>query len=259
MLRRPDRNYSTDSWILIPQIEHAHLSGALAESWGDASLAELQPAAEVLQAIRHHDDGWKDWDAAPDVDPVAGRPLSFVEVPLDVAIDIWRRSIFLACSRGYLAAHMVSSHFTALLQKASPRWSLDPVRFQTSRQFLDEQSEHREAWLTTWQLANPGVRTRKMAERALEYLQFFDLLSLWLCAASREEPQSFPSPEGYEVTLIPLGALRFTVRPWPLRVGSWTQAIRAHRTPVGFYGTREAFAAATSEPVELVFQLVAEG
>ena len=107
------------------------------------SLAGLQPHSEVLAAISHHDDGWRDWDAIPDVDPVAGRPLSFVEMPLATTLDIWRRSIYLACSRGNLAAHMVSAHFTALLQKASTRWSRDPMRFQTSRQFLDDQSDHR--------------------------------------------------------------------------------------------------------------------
>ena len=185
----------------------------VAKAWGDSSLAALQPHEEVIQAIRHHDDGWSDWDAAPDVDPAIGRPRSFVEMSLDESIDIWRRSIFLACSRGYLAAHMVSNHFTTLLQNASPRWSLDPARFQASRQFLDEQSDYREQWLARWQASNPAIRTRKMAERALAYLQFFDGLSLWFCGTARGEPQSFATPEGYEVSLIPLGPRQFTCAP----------------------------------------------
>ena len=76
------------------------LAGALAAHWGDATLAGLRPHGEALAAISHHDDGWRDWDAIPDVDPVAGRPLSFVEMPLATSLDIWRRSIYLACSRG---------------------------------------------------------------------------------------------------------------------------------------------------------------
>ncbi len=227
MLRRVERTELAEAWILIPQIEHAHLAGALAKAWGDSSLAALQPHEEVIQAIRHHDDGWSDWDAAPDVDPAIGRPRSFVEMSLDESIDIWRRSIFLACSRGYLAAHMVSNHFTTLLQNASPRWSLDPARFQASRQFLDEQSDYREQWLARWQASNPAIRTRKMAERALAYLQFFDGLSLWFCGAARGEPQSFATPEGYEVSLIPLGPRQFTARPWPLTLGRWNWTVNA--------------------------------
>lgn len=257
MLRRIERIGPTESWILIPQIEHAHLAGALAESWGDSSLAELQPREEVLQAVRHHDDGWADWDASPGIDPVVGRPLSFVEMPLDVSIGIWRRSIYLACSRGYLAAHIVSNHFTELLQRASPRWSHDPERFQVSRQFLDEQSDHREVWLAKWQEPNPAIRTRKMATRVLEYLQFFDALSLWFCGAVRQGPQSFTTPEGTEISFIPTGPLRFTAEPWPLTVGQWTSTVRARRIPVGIYRTREELAAAPSEPVELVFHLTA--
>ena len=258
MLRRLDHSGTSDSWLLIPQIEHAHLSGALAGLWGDASLSALDPLPEVVQAVTHHDDGWADWDAAPDVDRASGRPLSFVEMPLEVAIDIWRRSIYLACSRGYLAAHMVSNHFTTLLQNASPRWSNDPRQFQTSRQVLDEQSEHRESWLAQWQQPRPTVRTRKMAETALKYLQFFDALSLWFCGAPRREPQSFDSPEGYDLSIVPLGANRFTLRPWPLSVGQLSHTVQARRIPVGRYASREALAAGPSEAAEIAFELTVE-
>jgi len=255
MLRRVEHTDSSDFWILVPQIEHARLSGALAQSWRDDSLAAIEPHAEFMAAIAHHDDGWADWDAAPDVDPSAGRPLSFVEMPLEASIDIWRRSIYLARSRGPLAAHVVSAHFTALLQKSSPKWSLDPARFQTSRQFLDDQSEHREQWLAEWQSVNPAVRTRKLAERALAYLQFFDGLSLWLCGALRSEVQTFQSPQGYEVSFLARGPLRFTVEPWPFVVQRVTWSVRGRRVPIGRYVTREIFASAPYELADLDFEL----
>ena len=257
MLRRVDRTKGQESWLLVPQIEHARLSGALAQAWGDAALAAIEPSGELIKAIGHHDDGWADWDAAPDVDPSSGRPLSFVEMPLETSIDIWRRSIYLACGLGHLAPHVVSAHFTALLQKASPRWSQDPRRFQISRQFLDEQSEHRETWLSQWQRPNPAVRTRKMADQALAYLQFFDGVSLWLCGAERSEPQVFETPEGHEISLAPLSTSRFTAQPWPLAVERWEWIVPARRVPVGRDIDREALAAGPSEPAELDFELVA--
>ena len=33
MLRRVERTESAESWVLVPQIEHARLSGGLAETW----------------------------------------------------------------------------------------------------------------------------------------------------------------------------------------------------------------------------------
>jgi hypothetical protein len=101
----------------------------------------------------------------------------------------------------------------------------------------------------------PNLRTRKMAGRALEYLQFFDALSLWLCGAARQQPETFTSPEGYELSLIPQGLLRFTAEPWPLTVGSWSYTVTARRMPVGTYRSQAELAAAPHEPVELTFQL----
>ena len=74
MLRRLDRTESSEHWLLVPQIEHARLSGQLAQSWGDASLVAIQPHSELVEAISRHDEGWADWDAMPDVDPGSGRP-----------------------------------------------------------------------------------------------------------------------------------------------------------------------------------------
>jgi len=258
MLRRVERTGSSESWILVPQIEHARLAGGLADSWIDDALRAIEPSDELIKAVGHHDDGWADWDASPDVDPASGRPLSFVELPLASSIDIWRRSIYLACSRGYLAAHVVSAHFTALLQKSSPRWSLDPRQFQISREFLNEQSEHRETWFVQWLRPNPVVRTRPMVDLALAYLQMFDALSLWLCAAPRSLSQEFATPAGYKLSIEPLGENRFTARPWPFRVPRWTWNLNARRIPVGRYASREVLAAGPSEQVEMTIEVIAE-
>ena len=72
------------------------------------------------------------------------------------------------------------------------------------------------------------------------------------------EPQAFGAPEGYEVTIVPLGELRFTLRPWPLSVGQFQWPVKARRVPVGRYASREALAATPSEPVELLFEVAAE-
>ncbi|HEY1598412.1 MAG TPA: DUF3891 family protein [Pirellulales bacterium] len=257
MLRRLERNDSFESWVLVPQIEHAWLSGGLAETWAAPTLAKIEPHDELIEAIGLHDDGWAEWDSAPDVDPVSGRPLSFVEMPLEAATTIWRRSIDLAAEQGPLAAHVVSAHFNALLQQAAPRWSVDPRQFQLSREFLNEQSEQREIWFMQWQRENPSVRTRRMVDQALAYLQFFDRLSLWLCAAPRSEPELFATPDGTEVVFEPRDSTHFTVRPWPLTVDRLTWTMTTRRVPVRHYASRAALAATPGEPNELRFKLTA--
>ena len=93
------RNVTTENgqpgWLLISQVEHARISGEFAESWIDSPTANvtflpLINPEELLPAIYHHDDGWQDWEKSPEVDPQTGRPLAFTEMPLEVALEIWR-------------------------------------------------------------------------------------------------------------------------------------------------------------------------
>ncbi|QDU39823.1 hypothetical protein Mal4_41710 [Maioricimonas rarisocia] len=94
MIRRTSEN----SWLLIAQTEHARIAAELARAWGNDRFAPLSLADWLVPAIRHHDDGWSDWDDAPHVDPETGTPRDFTEMAMADATAIWRRSIAV-CSR----------------------------------------------------------------------------------------------------------------------------------------------------------------
>ncbi len=99
------RDTTTDdgraAWLLVPQIDHAKLSGNLADVWRlDSTMAKL--ADELRTAIHRHDDGWVEWDAHPGVDPLSGRPVNFDEMRLADSLPIWSRSIDHATERGPL-------------------------------------------------------------------------------------------------------------------------------------------------------------
>ncbi len=100
-------------WLLISQIEHARLSGELAElclsRFGGEDTALDGVRHELLQAIIHHDDGWAGWEAAPRLDPKLGRPLSFLELPLAEALTVWSNSIEAAHAFGEFAAWVVAA------------------------------------------------------------------------------------------------------------------------------------------------------
>ena len=87
-----------------------------------------------------------------------------------------------------------------------------------------------------------------MVNQALAYLQFFDVLSLWFCGAERGEPQAFAVPEGYEVTIVPTGQLRFTLRPGRCRWDIFNGRYMLRRIPAARYASREALAATPSQP-----------
>ena len=55
--------------LLVRQTDHAALSGMLAEHWGDGDFACPEPRAAVLLAAARHDDGWREWELAPKVNP----------------------------------------------------------------------------------------------------------------------------------------------------------------------------------------------
>jgi Protein of unknown function (DUF3891) len=265
MIRRDEPGSDPDkSWLLIPQIEHARLSGLLAEHWIAAAAAPLEPRDELIEAVYHHDDGWADWDRRPDVDPRSGRPLQFTEMPLAESLGIWQQSIDMAAARGNLQAYVVSGHFCALLRWAAPRWQNSKYTSSLAERFLDEQDHRRRDWLQAWAGANPSRHTAEIAERGLAWLQFFDGLSLWFCCADRGEPQVFDPPDGRSFRIAPnhetwgqFNAGQFTAAPWPLDVTQLEWSVSARRIPISHYADRAALAGAAGGEVTMHFRLAA--
>jgi hypothetical protein len=243
-----------DRWLLISQVEHARLSYDLASHWGNNQVSAVLSASntsqaplrhEWLAAVHHHDDGWGSWEADPPIDPQEGRPYSFLDMPREAALDIWRDSIYFARRHGLLAGWCVARHFAELL-----RGSRDAEQ-SLSRQWLAEMESLAEGWLGEW-LAQDSGRQRSLAERGLAGLQFFDWLSLWLClhcpGASEEggsEPGQMqpgwdqsPSVELVAAMTQTRGEARqVAVRPWPFDVEELHVEVLGYAIPTGRYSS----------------------
>ncbi|REK17648.1 MAG: DUF3891 family protein [Planctomycetota bacterium] len=257
MIRRdlPAEGSEPARWAIIGQIDHARLSGRLAEHWGAGGFAPLVPRDALLWAIEHHDDGWRAWDAAPGVDPERGRPRSFTEMEVPDAVAIWVKSIEAAATAGPLEAALVAGHFCALQRRATSFHQDDPA-WAHAEAFLAEYEAKIDRWLADWQAADPVANTPAVAERALRQLQFFDLLSLWFCCSRATEPEVLQTPSGQELTLTPLDSQRVGLSPWPLEVGSLAVEVPARAVRVRHYESREDLATAASEPLVLRWELV---
>ncbi|MEX0938015.1 MAG: DUF3891 family protein [Pirellulales bacterium] len=253
MIRRPHGNPAEpQQWLLIPQIDHAHLAGELAGAWGNDRFAPLPGGEEALAAIYAHDDGWRAWDAAPDIDPETGRPRNFLEMPLDTQLAIWRASIDRAASHGPLAPWMVAGHFAALLQGSS---SSDT---REGRAWLAEFDQRRQSWLA--QCNASGCCTPAQTDQALAMLQMFDGLSLWFCCAPRSEPHSFGVPAGQHVSLAPDASQdpaettqRVSISPWPMATDRLEIRVAGRLVPASGYRDQQSLLAELqSGPVALL-------
>jgi hypothetical protein len=222
MIRRDSTlENGTRAWLLISQVEHARVSGELTRGWHEPF------SHEVVEAIVHHDDGWAKWEAAPQLDPARGRPLSFLEMAIDDAIEIWNDSIATARRIGPLAGAIVAGHFLALAsgseQAVHPR----------AQEWLREMSGQRTAWLSEW-CSDSSANTPAIADRGQQMLLTADLLSLWLCCdgpVTGSDPASVPNAEMQSRASTVLGKYQFvrqgilvrhceiawqgTLTPWP--------------------------------------------
>ena len=87
------RRDAADDWLLISQVEHARLAADFARVWGNQRVPSLPLADPLIRAVRDHDNGWWSWEQSPGIDPAAGWPRNFTEMPMTVATSIWTASI----------------------------------------------------------------------------------------------------------------------------------------------------------------------
>jgi hypothetical protein len=266
-------------WILISQVEHARISGQLAEAWGGPAVPALPVREQLVAAVYHHDDGWHEWERAPSVNSATGRPRSFTEMPLADALAIWRRSIERCESHSPLAAWLAAGHFAALLSGGSAWQQTPPNPCQAAQEFLDQMHALRAGWLAQWQAADPARHTRETAQQALEYLQLFDALSLWLCCAAATAPLAVATPGERIVRLTPLApdsnrpttdsaarcgaaargdtAQVFVIAadPWPFSLEGVVLDAPGDAIPAEVYGNDAQLAAARREAVSLQWRI----
>jgi hypothetical protein len=267
MIRRDAKlDDGSAAWVLVSQIEHARISAQLAaHCTGRFGAGEVSDELrrEVLAAIRHHDDGWNDWEHSPRLDVDSGKPLSFMELDAAEAIPIWNRSIDAAATYGPLATWMVAGHFSRLTRKYSDATRTDPQAIQ----WYDGMQQRRAQWLTQWQADEPATRTAALAEEALQWLWSFDEVSLWFCCTcpaagqrpqARSEPPAKPAGQGtpIEMQLAASGNGLAGATPWLFDSPGIDIEASARVVPAQRYKNVEALFAAAA-PHTLRWQFLA--
>jgi hypothetical protein len=211
------------SWYLITQADHAVLSGELAARAAVPNFPRLPD--EVIQAIALHDDGWREVDdpATPRVNS-QGRPLSFLEVPPQDTLRAWRGSIARAAQEGPLAGVLISEHFCRIARDFAHAETTPPPLAQALTTFVEREISQQEEWRESLAISDADV------SRLTDALQFFDLLSLYLCCGARA-PVEFPQEIGGKRFLVTWEAGSYHMRPVLFPMGT-TFKLSARRYPL---------------------------
>jgi len=199
------RHTADDTYELVPQEHHATLSGLLSRAWAPC---HLQPT--LVTAITLHDAPWRDVDTAPRFNPDTGLPHDFIDYPIDDKIAFYREGIDKLERLHPYVAYMVSLHYTTFAG------TTDVARLQA----LERERRERLAEVIDEPLVSG-------AERALEWVKFFDVFSLHLCLTGPKaleeviprwlrDPSSWSTaPDDTALSLAWRDDTTLTVSPWP--------------------------------------------
>ena len=203
------------SLLLITQGDHAHLAAELLSLCRFPELTAHARRRLLLEATREHDNGWRESDAAPSLDPTSASPYSYLTLPDAERRRVWTR----ACERfrdaePYVAL-LITEHALALHRPLSGqgRWDDWLAEIETARnELLDEADCDLEALASDYAL-----------------LRFADLCALACCGGS-------PSSFDYHGVAGMADDSTLYLDPLPL-VGTTSFRVACRRVPLQAYGS----------------------
>jgi hypothetical protein len=234
--------------ILIRQTDHAVLSGFLAREWGNELFKRPEPFESVRLAAAEHDNGWREWELQPQIDPRTRLPYSFMSLPTETHIALYQRGIERVAKIDRYAGLLVSLHASQLYDRARatiPGYSakyvkatetelvsgfLQNLKLQQLRLKVDLRAE----------AATKDFAQEKLLEINSRRLEALDRLSLYFCLSTPEEATMEAVPvddQGSEVDweLRPQGNGAVSLAPYPFRRDPLTISILARRVPKRVY------------------------
>jgi hypothetical protein len=203
-----------DTWLFITQPDHAAFAAELLSLWLLEGMPDHPRRSELLFAVREHDNGWREADAAPRWDSERQRPHDFLTMPRAARIEVWERGVSRFAGEHPYAALLITRHARRLLgdRRGDPAWDGLLETLDELESGLAEETGATETVIAS---------DDRLVDRA-------DLLSLAVCNAWTEpfERHGFRGQLGN-------GTLR--LEPFPL-AGATTFRIPCRRIPARDYG-----------------------
>lgn len=216
--------------FVILQTDHARMSGQLAQAFGNADFADLEPHEPVAYVVAHHDEGWAELDAQVLQDPDTGLPYNLTKTPLPRIIATGSGSPNFNEKHHPYSGLLSSMHTYGLYHGRyglSDKVFIDliPPQFKEQVTMLLAGELTRQTRITA-QLAADPVTSGWVDDEFLftnyKLLQYFDTLALYFHmvhdgARADSEFPNVPRVIGDDVTVTirPIDRTIYTLAPWP--------------------------------------------
>jgi hypothetical protein len=233
-----------DTAELVLQVDHALISGRLAEAWGGPHVTALEPRDAVVTAARLHDIGWRHWEDAARLNSDTGRPANFLDVVIDEHLRLYRLGIDEVAAVDDYAGMLVSMHAAGIY---TGRYGTQPALLLTRapdvQSTVDEFISEQEARYGAVQ-DGLGVTDEELWRNYL-LLQVFDRLSLRLCLGDPAGlgPMEIVLP-GERVLRVEPDDGCDRLDPWPFAADEIRVGIPTRVVPLAGYAGDDALGAA---------------
>ncbi len=241
-----------DTAELVMQVDHAVISGQLAEAWGGDSAAALDPRDSVLLAAHLHDIGWRHWEAMPRINADTGRPANFLDVLIEEHLRLYRLGIQEVEDLDPYAGFF---NDTATTEIYTGRYGTQPAlkltRAADAQALVDAFVSEQEARYGALQ-TELDVSVDDLWRNYL-LLQVFDRLSLRVCQGdpAGPGPMEIVLPDDATLQIVRADDGAEELSPWPFAVDELTVSVPTRTIALTGYADDAALATAIAHaPVE---------
>jgi hypothetical protein len=265
-------------WWLVTHPDHARLSGAFAERWGNDLFVPPEPREQVLRGITRHDDGWAARDAVPQITrqgkpsafstELVGKYSGFEEIDLVDYLAVRERAVRLIAAEDPYAAVLISMHTYSLLNDHADRSTIVPSQLPLLDQFLEGQKTLQDS-LRKQIASNPKLKAEHKTEEIIldhfRLLQANDYLSLLTCVDFQKPVEllhALPARGGKHIPIQAraIATRHFVLDPYPFAEASLNFQFPArHAKGKLFSSARELQDAFHAAPVEMLSVTVSAG
>ena len=240
--------------LVIRQTDHAFLDAFFAREWGNERFSKPQPNVSFCLAVAEHDNGWADWELQPTLDPKTHLPYSFMSIPTETHIAIYKQGIERLVRVDHYAGLLAVMHASELYDRARatmPGYSAKYVKSHESPIVSDfvQQLRLQQLRLKTDLRSNPAMKAyaeEQPLKKNAARLEVMDRLSLHFCMNPEQNLilEGVPVNDQDDETDMELhseGAGVVAIAPYPFRRDTLSFSILARRVPKRIYSSDQDF------------------
>lgn len=243
------RDMPHDRVLCLNQTTHSLMSAALCSYWGNDDFARPKPYAVVMMAIAQHDNGWSEWELAPEVRP-DGYPMDFLHGPdAYEKLMLWQRGVDRAATQHPYAGLLIWRHAAWLHEMLLDQID-DAELIAANRRFIDG-AETRLADVRALYAGDPyytELLRDEIVEANTSLVRFGDFASLqvampWPCERTIGGCSVDWAGGTVDITMHHEGDL-ITFDPWPFGVDAFEIGVHGRLLDRRYFDNNQEFQAA---------------